>query len=259
VKISIHQELIDLGIKSELITFFLNYKLPILRKAQTKNKYPWPHIEVGGDCLRIGKTTTKQVLTEQIGSRGFPFVFVDEDWKSNTYLKDSYQGSSLSILNSQKWFAHKKLHQLKTISNSSFWIQVVHPEMDFCYAMTNYLIGNLSKKHWLLYEEYYQSLPWNEIPRPDLLIYLTAKPNTIISRFKHTARNFETVDDVYIRVMQIVNQQWLSQAHDKYHILKVNTDNFDFSYDTGTTEMRKKLGDMLFTRLLKEGWDFKSI
>ena len=155
-----YQELVKLGVAANRAERLIQSELPWWRKKRRRVGRQWPHLEVGGDCLRIGKTTTKQVLAEQIGKRGWPLVFSDEDWKDNPYLKRAYAGSAASLLNSQLWFAKKKRSQLTNISDSSFWIQVVNPEMDWAYAMTNFLSGNLSERQWLRYWREYQALGW---------------------------------------------------------------------------------------------------
>jgi len=250
-----YKELLDLGVEEEAVEVYLNFSLPMLRKPSPRGSREWPHIEVGGDCLRIGKTTTKQVLVEQIGRRGYPLVFSDEDWKANKYLEDSYAEGSDSLLRSQIWFAKKKRAQLERMADSSFWIQVVNPEMDFGYAMTNYLMGRLTKFQLNEYWEFYKSLEWEKVPAPDLLVYLTAKNDLLVDRFKKTARSFEKADNLYIRVMRLVNQRWLELAKKQMPIMTVETDNFDYSYETGTQMKRDELGNVFFEKLVNEGWD----
>jgi len=198
-------------------------EFPDQRKAQKEKGRKWPRIEVGGDTMRVGKTTAAVVLNEQFKRRGLSVNLSDEDWQSNPYLFESYRDSSKTIFESQKWFAQRKYEQLGR-ENNSIMIQCVHPEMDFCYALTNAIMGKMNQRHFKAYMRVYLSLGWDKIAAPDLL------------------------------VMKFLNQTWLSGAKKRMEVLVIDTDNFNFALNQ---KSRKELSDQVIKKLKQRGWRLK--
>ena len=231
-------------------------RLPYLRRPLKYDDKRWPRIEVGADTMRVGKTTAVQVLGRELKRHGLPVTVSLEDWRHNPHLKLSYTDSSLALLNSQKWFIKRKFEQVKRGDRRSVWIQDVHPEMDFCYALTNFIMGRMSLTHFKDYVNYFYSFDWSRLPAADTLLYLTASDAVVLSRAKANLRPFETVDKDYFLVMKRVNQAWL--AGTKYLldvvVVPINTDHFNFAKNTGPKE---KLTKGVLKKLSALGWRYK--
>ena len=228
-------------------------EFPDQRKAQKEKGRKWPRIEVGGDTMRVGKTTAAVVLNEQFKRRGLSVNLSDEDWQSNPYLFESYRDSSKTIFESQKWFAQRKYEQLGR-ENNSIMIQCVHPEMDFCYALTNAIMGKMNQRHFKAYMRVYLSLGWDKIAAPDLLVYVTASDDILVNRAQRSARDFEVIDPEYLLVMKFLNQTWLSGAKKRMEVLVIDTDNFNFALNQ---KSRKELSDQVIKKLKQRGWRLK--
>lgn len=242
-------------LKPEVKAYLNTLKLPYLRRPLKFSETRFPRIEVGADTMRVGKTTAVKVLGEELKALGLPVKVSYEDWRHNPHLTKSYKDSSLAILNSQKWFAKRKFEQLRTGAKQAIWIQDVHPEMDFCYALTNLILGRMTLKHFKEYADYFYSFDWAHLPAADTLLYLTASDEVVISRARKNLRPFETIDNDYFLVMKRVNQAWL--AGTKYLldvvVLPINTDNFNFATSKGA---KQKLAKKVLKKLAELGWRY---
>jgi thymidine kinase/deoxyadenosine/deoxycytidine kinase len=229
--------------------------LPYLRRPLKFSPDRWPRIEVGADTMRVGKTTAVQVLGSELKKAKLPIKISLEDWQHNPHLKKSYKDSSLALLNSQKWFIKRKFDQLNKTSNQSITIQDVHPEMDFCYALTNLIMGRLTLNHFKDYVDYFYQFDWARVPAADTLLYLTASDEVVIKRAQQNARPFEKIEKDYFLVMKRVNQAWL--AGTKYLldvvVMPINTDNFNFAANKGP---KIKLTKNVLKKLAELGWRY---
>lgn len=190
-------------------------------------------IEVAADSMRVGKTTAVQVIAEGMRQRGLSVTESCEDWEHNPYLKGSYSDPAKNFFDSQKWFIQRKWEQVRDGTPSGVFIQDVSPEMDFCYAATNYRLGRMSKEHFDEYTKYYHSLDWSKAPAPDVLLYLQVSDEGLIQRAMDSKREFETVEPEYFLMMKRVNREWLEGVTDEYNVLVVDTDALDFAHTAG--------------------------
>ena len=229
--------------------------LPYLRRPLKFSPERYPRIEVGADTMRVGKTTAVEVLASELKRAGLAVMTSFEDWRHNPHLKTSYKDSSLALLNSQKWFIQRKFEQLTKGAKKQIFIQDVHPEMDFCYALTNLILGRLKLPHFQEYVDFFYSLDWAHVPAADTLVYLTASDAVVIKRAHASLRPFETIDNNYFLVMKRVNQAWL--AGTKYLldvvVLPINTDNFNFAKNKSA---KSKLAKKVLQKLSQLGWRY---
>ncbi len=230
-------------------------RLPYLRRPLKFSEDRLARIEIGADTMRVGKTTAVEVLSSELKEQGMPVKTSFEDWQHNPHLTKSYKDSSQAILESQKWFIQRKFEQIRDGANRKIFIQDVHPEMDFCYALTNLILGRLKLEHFKDYVDFFYSLDWAHLPAADALVYLTASDHIVIKRAHKSLRPFETIDDNYFIVMKRVNQAWL--AGTKYLldvvVMPINTDNFNFAKNTGA---KHKLAKKVLQKLNQLGWKY---
>lgn len=240
---------------SEIKQYLQTLRLPYLRRPLNFAANRYPRIEVGADTMRVGKTTAVEVLAQELNNIGLPVLTSLEDWQHNPYLKKSYKDSSLAILDSQKWFINRKFEQIRDGAKKKVFVQDVHPEMDFCYALTNLILGRMKLNHFKEYVKFFYSLDWAHVPAADALVYLTASDVVVLKRAHASLRPFETIDDNYFLVMKRVNQAWL--AGTKYLldvvVLPINTDNFNFAKNNGA---KKKLAKKVLQKLSQLGWKY---
>jgi thymidine kinase len=230
-------------------------RLPYLRRPLKFSKVRYPRIEIGADTMRVGKTTAVEVISGELKNLGLPVKTSFEDWQHNPHLKKSYKDSSLALLESQKWFIQRKFEQLRAGAKNRIFVQDVHPEMDYCYALTNLILGRMKLEHFQEYSDFFYRLDWAHLPAADALVYLTASDHVVLKRAHASLRPFETIDDNYFLVMKRVNQAWL--AGTKYLldvvVMPINTDNFNFAKNSGA---KKKLAKKVLQKLTHLGWKY---
>lgn len=231
-------------------------ELPLLRCVSEAGEPVWPRIEVGADTMRVGKTTAVTVLAERLAQRGWPVAVGEEEWQKNAYLKDAYDANdpeqlSKFLLKSQRWFAKRKYEQVKREFTEALYIQDVHPEMDYVYALTNRLLDRMSQEDFLEYREFYLFLEWEALKLPDLLVYITASDKEMVARAMRGLRDFETAKEEYFLVMKQLNRKWLEEVEGKTQVLVVETDDFNFAEDEVA---QHELADMVEEQLVSMGW-----
>jgi len=232
-------------------SWFRRLKLPSKKRRPLKFSFDrWPRIEVVADSMRVGKTTAARALGIELKKLGLPVRVSLEDWSNNPYLEKSYLDSSEWILLSQEWFAKKKFEQIKRGEKEAIFIQDVSPEMDFAYALTNVLMGRMSKEHFKDYFKFYSSHKWENLPAPDVLVYLTISDEALVKRALESVRDLEKIDPSYFLLMRAVNRTWLADS-DHMTVVNIDTDDLDFSKEGPA---RKALAGQVLKKLHDLGW-----
>jgi len=229
---------------------------PGFRNLNKSPDYKFPRIEVGADCLGLGKTTAVEVLSKGLKAKGCPVKASYELAGKNPYLKRSYEDPFGVLLKSQKWFIKAKHRQLSQAAKRAVFIQDVHPEMDFNYALTNKVLGRLSKSEFDDYVQYFNSLGWDKVVAPDLLVYLTTNDTELLRRVRLAGEVYEKVRPSYYLTMKQINQAWLNQARKVMNVLEVETEGLDFAHDR---RAKKQLVEMVWQELTKLGWELEAI
>src|SRR5215475_12199712 len=123
--------------------------------------------------LRVGKSTLARVLAERLHARR---VYDCED---NPFLAGFYKEEPGSALRAQMYFLmerQKRLREALAIDSPGPLLSDFLLEKDRIFANLN-----LDDEELKLYDRYYDLLA-REIPAPDLVIYLQAKPETLRAR-----------------------------------------------------------------------------
>ena len=124
--------------------------------------------------LRVGKSTLAELLAGRLGAVRL------SDVENNPFLGQFYEGRTGSALSAQLYFLMERFKQWRELDLASTAHRLVISdylfEKDKIYA---YL--NLSDAELRLYEEYYNLLA-DQVPIPDLVVYLQAKPEALRAR-----------------------------------------------------------------------------
>src|SRR3979490_2545063 len=133
--------------------------------------------------LRVGKSTLAKILAERLHARR---VYDCED---NPFLADFSKEKPGSALRAQMHFLmdrHTRLREASPIDAPGAVIAVFLIEKDRLLANLN-----LDDEELKLYERYYEALT-ADIPAPDLVIYLQAKPAVLRARLAKKASRAES-------------------------------------------------------------------
>ena len=87
----------------------------------------------------------------------------------------------------------------------------------------------LSKRDWYTYRNLFYSME-GLLKKPDLIIYLRASTDTLVSRINSRDRSFEkTISPDYLHRLNIGYEEWAKTS--KFNVLTLNTDNFNIFND----------------------------
>jgi deoxyadenosine/deoxycytidine kinase len=170
--------------------------------------------------LRVGKSTLAEILAERLGGVRL------SDREDNPFLERFYGGRPGAAFAAQLYFLMERFKQWHALDLESTAHRLVISdylfEKDKLYA---YL--NLSDAELRLYEQYY-SLLADQVPIPDLVVYLQAKPEALRARIGVKSVPMEArISDEYL--------EELVKAYDHFFhhykasdLLVVETSEMDF-------------------------------
>jgi deoxyadenosine/deoxycytidine kinase len=167
--------------------------------------------------LRVGKSSLAAILADRMHAHRIT------EPENNPFLDRFYQAQSGMAFATQMWFLKERHAQMSEITDFSTPIVSDYLfEKDKLFAYLNLTDAELD-----LYRHYYQMLREN-IPTPDLVIYLQATPEVIKQRLRRKGVPGErAISDAYIE--QVVE----AYEHFFFHysasdLLVVNTSEIDF-------------------------------
>jgi len=206
-------------------------------------KMPFRHIAVEGP-IGVGKTSLVQLLAER-----FEGVMVLEDI-TNPFLPSFYEGRPGAAFQVQIYFLLSRFQQQREIAQMNLFQRLVLADYTFPKdRIFAYL--NLDDTDLRVYEKLYPVLE-QEVPKPDLVIYMQASGAVLMERIRRRARDAE-------RGIGPAYQQRRSEAYSCYFfhyrdtpLLVVNTDDIDFVNDPADLEalieqiMRSRRGTQVY-------------
>jgi deoxyguanosine kinase len=182
--------------------------------------------------IRAGKSTLATLLAEQIGGRRIA------EPQENPFLSRFYRGEKSTAFSAQMWFLMSRYEQLCAAAERDAragegvpWIADYIFEKDKIFACLN-----LSDDELSLYNRQYQYFR-DQLPTPDLVIYLQASPQVLRTRIQRKGLADErAISGDYLE--QIVQ----AYEHFFFHytasdLLIVNTDDIDFVHNNQDLQM----------------------
>jgi deoxyadenosine/deoxycytidine kinase len=142
--------------------------------------------------IGVGKTTLAHAISEASGA-----ALMLEDPDANPFLPRFYENADRYALPTQLFFLFQRIDQLATLNQSDFFRRATVSdfmlEKDALFARLN-----LKDDELKLYEQIYDHLK-PQAPVPDLVIYLQAKPDTLIERVQRRGAVYEkNIPDPYL-------------------------------------------------------------
>jgi len=170
--------------------------------------------------LRVGKSTLAAILADTLHARRLA------EPENNPFLDRFYQAESGMAFATQLWFLIERYQQMQALRDTD--VPVVSDylfEKDKLFAYLNLTDAELD-----LYNRYYQMFR-EQVPAPDLVVYLQASPEVLKQRLKRKAIPGErAISDSYI--------EQVAQAYEHFFfhytasdLLVVNTSDIDFVHN----------------------------
>jgi len=169
--------------------------------------------------LRVGKTTLAKILAERLHARRI------YDCEDNPFLADFYSAKPGSPFRAQMYFLlerQKRLREALAVEAPGPVLSDFLMEKDRIFANLN-----LDDEELKLYERYYAALT-ADIPAPDLVIYLQAKPEVLRARIAKKASPEESrIAPEYIEELARAYEHFFFR-YAASDLLVINTSDIDF-------------------------------
>lgn len=170
--------------------------------------------------IRVGKSTLANIIADRLNAQR---VIEPED---NPFLPAFYQGESGSAFQAQFAFMIRRFEQLRRLevgSNSQKLVvadYIFEKDRIFAYI-------NLSDQELEIYNRYYHHFR-DQLPVPDLVIYLQASPEVLKKRLRKKGSLTEgSVSDDYIEEVVRAYEHFFFH-YSSSDLLVVNTNEIDF-------------------------------
>lgn len=174
--------------------------------------------------IGAGKSTLTGMLAEQFNWQ--PFYEANAE---NPYLADFYGDMKRWSFHSQTFFLGKRLeHHRLLIDHPSSVVQdrTVYEDAEI-FARNLYQQGNMNERDYDAYRRLYQAVA-SFLPAPDLMIYLEADVDTLMSHIRRRGREFElNISPDYLNQLNQLYTDWI-EDWTACPILRIDMNGRDF-------------------------------
>lgn len=188
--------------------------------------------------IGVGKTSLAKILAAEFQAR-LLFERVEE----NPFLGKFYEDRETYAFQNQLFFLLSRYRQQRGLSQHDLFNQ--NTIADYLFAKDKiFATLTLSSEELNLYQQVYQLLN-PRVPKPDLVVYLQARPEVLYKRVKKRDKSYEKgVTLEYLReVAQAYNQYFFH--YDESPLLVVNTSEIDFvSSSKDLADLIKEINNM---------------
>ena len=185
-----------------------------------------PFIGVAGN-IGVGKTTFTGVLSKKYNWSDYYESVID-----NPYLSDFYKDMNRWSFNLQIYFLQHRFSSQIEISKSTLGViqdRTIYEDVEI-FAKNLHDIGSISDRDWETYKNLFKNMV-QFLRKPDIIVYLQASTDTLISRIKNRNREFEkNIDIEYLYRLNNYYNSWAKNEKD-LRILTINTDEFNIFKD----------------------------
>ena len=174
--------------------------------------------------IGAGKTS----LTERLGTR-LDWQTSFESAADNPYLADFYGDMRTWSFHLQVFFLGHRAEQhleLARSARSAIADRSIYEDA-YIFARALHHLGNLRERDFQAYRHVFD-LVVTGLPRPDLLLYLTAPVSVLLERIHRRGREIESgITAEYLSLLESFYAEWM-QIFDLCPVLTIHTDDLDF-------------------------------
>lgn len=188
--------------------------------------------------IGVGKTSLAKMLANEFQART-----VFERIEDNPFLPKFYKSRETYAFQNQTFFLLNRYQQQVELAQQNLFNQ--NTVADYLFAKDQiFATLTLSAEELSLYQQIYALLN-TRVPKPDLIVYLQARPEVLYKRVKKRDKKFERgVTFEYLsEVAQAYNQFFFH--YDETPLLVVNTSEIDFvSSSKDLADLIKEINNM---------------
>ncbi len=185
-----------------------------------------PFIGVAGN-IGVGKTTFTEFVANHYGLHEYYESVID-----NPYLEDFYGNMGRWSFNLQIYFLHHRFAgHIEMAKRKKGVIQdrTIYEDVEI-FARNLYEMNLLSQRDWETYRDLFRNMT-QFLKKPDLIVYLQADTNVLVSRIQNRNRNFEkSIDAEYLYRLNLAYEKWIDGIKD-IPVLVVDTNEFNIFED----------------------------
>ncbi|PLR80200.1 deoxynucleoside kinase [Bacillus canaveralius] len=184
-----------------------------------------PFITVEGP-IGVGKTSLAKAISDH-----FQFALLKEIVDENPFLGKFYENIEEWSFQTEMFFLCNRYKQLSDIKN--YYLSVNKPVVADYHIFKNLIFAQrtLSTQEYEKYLKIYHLLT-EDMPRPNVIIYLHASLDTLLTRIKLRGREIEkNISPLYLEQLSIDYEHAINsfeQEHPNIPILRFNGDQLDF-------------------------------
>lgn len=172
--------------------------------------------------------TGKTSLTERLGERlGWRAAY--ESVSDNPYLADFYSDMRIWSFHLQVFFLGHRADQyleLANASHSAILDRSIYEDAHI-FARALHHMGNIDERDYFSYRRVFNMVVDN-LPPPDLLIYLKAPVSVLMERIRRRGRDIESgITEEYLKLLESYYDDWM-KTFDVCPVLTIRTDDLDF-------------------------------
>src|SRR3972149_4248355 len=163
--------------------------------------------------IGVGKSSLAKILAQKYGSR-----LVKEEVEANPFLERFYETPRKSAFQTQLFFLLSRYRQQRElVQGDLFETGVV---CDYILAKDKiFALINLEDDEISLYESIYKLLV-STLPKPDLVIYLQARPEVLLSRVRKRGIAYErNISLDYLRTLSDAYNDYLCHYNEALQVL----------------------------------------
>jgi deoxyadenosine/deoxycytidine kinase len=171
--------------------------------------------------IGVGKTSLTRTLSKRFNARSV-FELVEE----NPFLASFYQDRNKHAFQTQLFFLLSRFKQQQELFQQELFSQVT--VSDYLFAKDRIFASiTLDPNELALYERVYEHLG-PRVMKPDLVIYLQARLDVLLSRIRKRGREFERkFDPEYLAELARTYNDFFHR-YDETPLLVINTSDIDF-------------------------------
>lgn len=183
--------------------------------------------------IGVGKTTMTDIIARRFGWRAFYESVID-----NPYLEDFYLDMKRWSFNLQIYFLSHRFRSHKQMTECNIATvqdRTIYEDVEI-FARNLYEMGNMSQRDWDNYRALFEIMT-SYLKKPDLIIYLRASVDTLLTRIKKRSRGFERdISPEYIYMLNLSYDRWIKEEQSRNKVLVIETDQFDVFRDQDKLE-----------------------
>lgn len=188
--------------------------------------------------IGVGKTSLTRRLAHHLNAKSML-----EKPEENPFLAKFYLDPTRHALATQLFFLFQRGNEVRELTQMDFFQQ--HTVADYLFDKDMLFAQlNLSDAEFSLYQQIYQNLAV-QAPAPDLVIYLQASVETLLTRVHRRALRYEQniTDDYLVRLAQSYSEFFYH--YNEAPVLVVNSDNLNLiDNDDDFALLLQRINDM---------------